>query len=204
KVLPTGRILVAEYQGQRVTERDRNGKVYWSIDLHDRPLTSYRLPNGNTFIATHSSTIEVTPERQTINLGYSDGRFLFCVQRLPNGRIVSIADPGLVQENEASTGRSLKTIRLGKEFSGWCGIEALTGGRYLTAFLHCGKVMEIDAAGKIIWECSIPGACSATRLANSHTIIADTMRMRLVEVDRSGKIVRQIATEGRPWKVRAN
>jgi HEAT repeat protein len=202
QLLPNGRILVAEYQGRIVTERDREGKIHWSKRVDESPIACRRLANGNTFIATHTMFMELAPDGQSVYLRYpGDGLFLFGVQRLSNGRIVYIANPGIIQEVEAATGKPLKTIHLGNVSGGWSGIEAVPGGCYLAAFLSSGKVLELDPAGKAIWEFTMPGACHATRLANGHTLVASTTRMKLVEVDRAGKIVRETRTEGRPWNV---
>jgi hypothetical protein len=205
QLLPNGRVLVAEYQGRVVTERDRDGKVYWSKKVEDSPIACRRLPSGNTFIATHNVLTEVMPDGEAVYYrSTSDGRFQFSAQRLMNGRIISLANPGIIQELEAATGKVLKTIRLGTPFGGWCGIETLPGGRYLVAVVNNGKVMELDPAGKVLWECTVSGAVYATRLPGGRTLVASTLRQRLVEVDRAGKIVNEIRTEGRPWKVRAN
>ena len=202
QLLPNGRVLVAEYQGRIVTERDRDGKIHWSKRLEEGPIACRRLANGNTFIATHGTLMELAPDGHVVYLRYpGDGLFLFSARRLSNGRIVYIANPGIIQEVEAATGKPLKTIRLGNVFGGWCGIEALAGGCYLAAFLSSGKVLELDPAGKTIWEFTMPGACHATRLANGHTLVASTTHMKLVEVDRAGKIIRETHTEGRPWNV---
>jgi hypothetical protein len=55
------------------------------------------------------------------------------------------------------------------------------------ALLNAGKVLEIDAAGKTLWECSVAGASHATRLPNGHTLITSMTNRRVVEVDREGR-----------------
>ena len=152
----------------------------------------------------HGALTEFGPDGRTLYLRYpGEGLFLFYAQRLTNGRIVFIANPGIIREIDTASGNELKTIRLGSEFGGWCGVETLNGGHYLVAFLNSGKVLEVDAAGKTVWECLIPGACHATRLADGSTVVANTTGMRLVTVDRSGRLRQEIRTEGRPWRVHA-
>src|SRR4051794_11933013 len=52
------RVLVAEYYGNRVTERDvATGKVVWQHEVTG-PLVAQRLPNGNTFVATDVELFE--------------------------------------------------------------------------------------------------------------------------------------------------
>jgi HEAT repeat protein len=202
QMLPGGRVLIAEYQGQRVTERDLQGKIHWSKQVQANPITCQRLANGNTFIATHQNVIEVTRDgREVYNRNLAGGQFLFAAQKLPNGRIICIANPGTVQECEASTGRIIRTFQLGNNLGGWCGIEGLRNGRYLVAVLNSGKVMELDETGKTRWECSVPGASFATRLPNGHTLVSSLMNRKVVEVDRTGKTVKEMSTDGQPWRV---
>src|SRR5439155_12957671 len=43
-------VLIAEYYGNRVTERDLKGKIVWEKDVIGAQVAQ-RLPNGNTFVA---------------------------------------------------------------------------------------------------------------------------------------------------------
>jgi hypothetical protein len=202
QVLPGGRVLVAEYQGQRVTERNLGGKVLWAKPLPSSPIACQRLANGNTFIATHHNLLEVTRDgREVFNRPPGPGLFLFGAQKLPNGHVICIANPGVIQELDPATGKVVKSIRLGRNFGGWCGLEVLPGGRFLVALFGAGKVLELDGTGRTVWECNVAGACHATRLPNGHTLVASMANQRLVEVDREGKAVRETSTDGRPWRV---
>src|SRR5262249_3705539 len=49
QVVDKDRVLVAEYHGNRVTERDFKGEIVWQRAF-DGPQMAQRLPNGNTFI----------------------------------------------------------------------------------------------------------------------------------------------------------
>ncbi|HEV3116513.1 MAG TPA: HEAT repeat domain-containing protein, partial [Gemmataceae bacterium] len=201
QILPGGRVLVAEYQGRCVTERDLQGHVTWSKRINGSPICCQRLANGNVFIATHNSLLEVTRDGKEIRSNAPvGGLFLFSAQKLANGHIVCMANPGLLKEFDAA-GKTVKSIQVGKNNGGWCGVEALPGGRYLVSLFGEGKVFEISADGKRAWQCSIIGASHATRLANGHTLIASMMNRRVVEVDREGKTIKETATDGRPWKV---
>ncbi len=58
-VLPGNRVLIAEYNSRRVTERDFKGKVLWQKQCPGNPANVQRLRNGNTFIATDQQILEV-------------------------------------------------------------------------------------------------------------------------------------------------
>src|SRR5947199_56621 len=60
QVLSNGRILVAELDGGRVTERDRAGKIVWQHAVAT-PIYVRRMPGGNTFISTNHACFIVTP-----------------------------------------------------------------------------------------------------------------------------------------------
>jgi hypothetical protein len=200
QVLPGGRVLIAEYQGRRVTERDLQGNILWSKRLNGSPIACQRLPNGNTFIATHNAFVEITRDGKEIPVRNPLALFLFSAQKLTNGHIVCMANPGVLHDIDAD-GKVVKTIRVGKNNGGWCGIEALPGGRFLITLFGSGQVLEVDGSGKKLWECVVSGACHATRLPNGHTLVASMMNHRIVEVDRDGKTVKETPTDGRPWRV---
>src|SRR5262249_110333 len=46
------RVLVAEFLGRKVSERDFAGKVIWEREVSDLPIACQRLPGGQTFVAT--------------------------------------------------------------------------------------------------------------------------------------------------------
>ncbi len=61
-----------------------------------------------------------------------------------------------------------------------------------TAFSSgCGanKVIEIDAAGKILWEVAAMDPTSVIRLPNGNTLVACCFGNALIEFDRAGKQV---------------
>ena len=45
-----------------------------------------------------------------------------------------------------------------------------------------GRVIEVDATGKIVWEAKVAGACGVARLPGGTTLVA--ANQRVVELDR--------------------
>src|SRR4029077_14214016 len=81
-MLRNGHVLIAEYEGRRVTERDLKGKILWSFSISGNPIACQRLNNGNTFIATHHSLLEVSPGGVLVyNHTPSKSIFLFGAQK---------------------------------------------------------------------------------------------------------------------------
>jgi hypothetical protein len=202
QVLPGGRVLVAENQGQRVTERDLQGHVLWEKRLTGQnPIACQRLPNGNTFIATYQGMMEVTRDgREVFSSQRAPGFFVFGAQRLRNGHTVYISGQGAVTELDAEQ-KELRTLHIPNN-GGWCAVEALPNGHFLVAFAGNNRVAELDLSGKSVWECTtVSTPCSATRLPNGNTLVASMGAQRVVEVDRAGKAVWSKPTGGRPFRV---
>ena len=201
-MLRNGHVIIAEYEGKRVSERDLKGNIVWSRAVEGNPIACQRLNNGNTFIATHHSLQEITPAgAEVYNHAPSKSVFLFGAQKQSNGHIVYIANPGIIEEFDPVKEKIVRSIRLGSDFGGWCSVELLPSGRFLIALFTEGKVQEVDAGGKILWEIRVKDACHATRLPNGNTLVASMIQKKVLEVDNTGKVVREHDTEGRPWRV---
>jgi hypothetical protein len=199
KILPGGRILVSEYDAKRVSERDLQGKILWTHPAEDGRYVE-RLPNGNTFIATTTRAFEVTPagrEVASISLGAADGTHLG-IHRKPNGNIVALSISGHLTEMDRR-GRVLRSIHL--PGGHWCGVHALPSNHYLAAELNQGRVLELDAAGKIVWQCNVASAVQAIRRPDGRTLICSYNGRRLVEVDRAGKVVWEKPGGSNVWRV---
>ncbi len=206
QVLPGGRVLIAEHHGRRVTERDLQGKIHWEQRLNNSPVTCQRLPNGNTFIATYGSLLEVTREgrqlysfdaNKLVPLGQSFP--IYGAQKLRNGRIVCISLQGKVVELDALTGKLLKAQQATQ---GECySVEGVPGGGWLVTNFREGKVLELDAQGQTVWHCAVPGVYHASRLSNGHTLVSNRASRRVAEIDRAGKTVwQQPLTSGNVWR----
>src|SRR5258708_36232312 len=58
-VLGNNRVLITEYSGRHVSERDFKGNILWQRqNLPGMPVNAQRLANGNTFIATNTELLE--------------------------------------------------------------------------------------------------------------------------------------------------
>ncbi|HZQ36136.1 MAG TPA: hypothetical protein VFD32_09405, partial [Dehalococcoidia bacterium] len=81
----------------------------------------------------------------------------------------------------------------------WASIEALPNGRFLVALGTSNKVVEIDANGKIHWQCDCQNAVFAARLRNGNTLVSNFEAKLLIEFDRNGKEVGRTQLSGRPF-----
>jgi HEAT repeat protein len=200
-VLPGNKVLIAEYYGNRVTERDLKGTVVWEQKVATYPIACQRLANGNTFVATYNNLIEVTHDHKEVyNHNRAGDGQIYSAQKLRNGHIVYITHVGKVVEFDPRKGKEVFSFNVGNP-GAWCGIEWLPNGRYLVTLMGTGKVMEMDRSGKSHGEFTVTGAHQTLRLPNGHTLVVCMNNKRLVEVDRLGKIIWEKAMAGRPWRV---
>ncbi len=197
QVLPGNRLLVAELNGNQVTERDRAGKVLWQHAVKT-PIACQRLANGQTFIATNHRVFLVARDgKEVTSYSPENGFFIHSVQRLRNGHVVMVSMEGTVREIDAAF-KEVCSVPLATK-GGWSGIEGVSGNRYLVVNNTEGKVYEVDRAGKVHWSYVRPGACYAARLPDGHTLVV-TNRDGLLEVDRNGKTVWSLAVPTSLWR----
>jgi HEAT repeat protein len=203
QALPGGRVLIAEYQGLRVSERDRNGKILWERKFDRFATTCQRLANGNTFVATYGEVAEVTPKNTVVYSHKTTPAWgeIYRAQKLRNGHILFLCSQNKVIEIDV-TGKSIREIKITGPASPYGGVELLANGHYLINLYGGNKVIEVDSDGKVHWEVNVQSPSSAQRLPNGHTLVSSMDAQKVVEFDRDKKEVWSQKTEGRPFRVR--
>jgi len=200
-VLPGNRVLIAEYNGRRITERDFHGKVLWSKEgLASQPVNVQRLRSGNTFIATDQQVLEVDRAgKEVYSINPPGG--VTAAYRTRGGAIVVLAQNGQCVLMD-TTGKQLKSFPSNRN-AGWTsGIDLLQNGRILITQPDRNKVSEYDREGKMILEVDAPAATTATGLPNGHVLVASHGAQRAFEVDRSGKVVWEYKATGNIFRAR--
>jgi hypothetical protein len=197
QLLPGDRVLVAEGNGMVVTERDREGKVLWRRRVNAYATSCRRLPNGNTFIGTYTELLEVTPDGKAVRT-FPRRASAYRVQRLGNGHLVFADGAGRIVELDAA-GQEVRSVPVPGGTGPWAGVEVLPNGRYLVALYTANKVLELDPAGTVCWQCTVNTPSSATRLPDGKTLISSMDARLMVEVDRAGKETWRRPTQGRPF-----
>lgn len=201
QMLPNGRVLVAENSANRITERDLTGKILWEYRTPGNPIVCQRLPNGNTFVATYNSVLEISyDQKQVYNVNRGPQFYIFSAHKMRNGQVVAMTAQGVIHVFDPVANKEIRTIKTGNN-GGWCSVEALPNGRYLVATMNSNQVREIDADGKSHWSIQLPGVFRATRLPNGNTLVASMTTKRVVEFDRNGAKRWEKTCEGRPWSV---
>lgn len=190
--LPGDRVLIAEHNAQKVTERDKTGKVLWQKEV-DMPLSAQRLPNGNTLIGTRQQLIEVDPKgKEVATYTRPGGELIMRVQRLRNGHTAMVTQLGVTRY--VLLDAAMKEIRgFGVDIRTSGGrIEVLPNGNVLSPENANNRVVEHDVNGRVVWEVAVDQPIAALRLPNGNTLVTSmNLTVGAVEVDRAGKIVWQ-------------
>jgi hypothetical protein len=189
QLLEDDRVLIAEYHGNRVTERNAKGEVVWQRAV-GTPLVAQRLANGNTFVATPFSLLEYDKNNQEVlNVQLAtDMQYIMKAMKLPNGEIACmLGDARIARFNAKGKELSSFPIPLGMRLFGGR-IHMLPSGRVLVPHNAENKVVEYDAKGKVVWELAFEQPIAATRLPNGNTLITSmNPQIGAVEVNRAGR-----------------
>jgi HEAT repeat protein len=201
QVLPGNRVLVAEYQASRVTERNHKGEVVWERKIAG-PLAAQRLANGNTFIASAYTMMEVDKnEKEVFTYVPPPGERILKAYKALDGNVVCLTGsqvnggPHHLRRLDSS-GKELGNfpVTLGTPLSGGR-IQLLPNGHILLPHNAENKVVEYDAGGTVVWEVKVEQPIAATRLSNGNTLVTSMNQLRAVEFDRKGNEV---------WEYRQN
>jgi HEAT repeat protein len=190
QALPNGLILLAESGARVVSERDTKGNVKWEKKLDVEPNGVRRLRNGNTFISSYGGVLELAPDGSTVyEFKLESGSN--AIRKHANGHVIYTAEAEVVEVDTA--GKRVRSVPLPKGGT-YVGLQDLPGDRFLAANSGNGKVFEVDATGKVLWEGTVPGACGVERLPGGNTLV--TANRKVVELDRDGKAVWEQNAEG--------
>jgi hypothetical protein len=187
--LPKDRVLVAEYRGNRVTERDSKGEVVWEHKFPE-PLVAQRLANGNTFLANQNGTVEVNAKGEKVaSYVPPNGALILRARKLPGGDLLLVTQLGTTQFVRVDR-FGKQTRRFGVEVATSGGrIDLTPAGNVLVPELNNNRVVERTMEGKQVRAYPVPTPVVALALPNGHVIITSNTRKRAVELDRSGKEV---------------
>ncbi len=201
-VLPGNRLLIAEFHGMRVSERNLKGEILWQREgLKGNPVNAQRLGNGNTFIATNQELLEVDRSGKTVwSRPYAGVEAAY---RSRDGVITCLDGAGQCVRL-ASDGKELKRFPSGRSSSsGWpSGIDVTAQGRIVISQHNENRLWEVDAEGKLLWQAPVPGIVTATRLPNGHVLVATGSNQLVTELDRAGKSVWEYKTGVQIWRAR--
>ncbi len=190
QMLPGERVLVAEHDLCRVTERNLQGEVLWEKKVSGNPIQVERLPSGNTFIVCRNQLLEVTRTgREVFTIARPAGD-LYTARKLRDGSIACLSNQGRCFRMDAR-GHEISGFRITNGLA-HLGNDLLPGGGALIPISWQNKITEYDREGKVVKQHTFTTPVSAQRLRTGGMLLVNQQwPPRLVELDRSGQIVRE-------------
>lgn len=147
KPLQGGTLLISDGPAGTVTEMDWNGNILWSITRLHWPSEAVRLENGNTLVADGTSRLKEFDSRGEPVQATQLKRWAAAVQRLSNGNTL-VGESGAVELLD-DTGKPIWS-RAG--FKRATSVQELPDGEILVCEPDGGRVVILDAKGRITWE----------------------------------------------------
>jgi hypothetical protein len=202
QVVGPDRILVAEYNGQRVTERNRKGDILWQKQLPGAwPFGVQRLRNGHTFVACQNKLVEVDRgghEVFSIDRPQND---VVMARKMRDGQIVMVSTHRTCVRMDTA-GKELKSFPLQMVWQ-HNGVDVLPNGHVLVPAQWVNRVTEYDAEGKIVFDAGVMQPTAACRMPNGHVLVAPQQwPSKIQELDASGKQVSEFATSTYVHRIR--
>ncbi len=189
-MLPGERVLIAEYNGRRVTERNHKGEILWQKALNTWPINAQRLPDGRTFIAARNLLLEVDRTGREVLSIARPASDVMNAWKTRAGQFVVVTNQGVCLRLDR-TGKEVKQFRLQGVAS--FGNDLLANGNVLIPLSWQNRVTEYDMDGKVVWDANVPQPLAATRLPNGNTlVVCQQWPPLIVELDRKGKKVAEI------------
>ncbi len=217
-VLANGNVLISQHNLAR--ELTREGKEVWVYPLsaENKELgTVVRLESGNTLVVERGARpqllevapdgsvvvrVPLQPETDNVHMQTRQAR------KLSNGNYLVPHLLAFAVKEYAPDGTVVNTFRTDLPELGGRAAEVwpftairLEDGNTLVTLTHGNRVVEFDAAGKVVWKLTndevggrFADPCGAQRLASGNTVICsygqkDPDKPKLFEVTRSGEVV---------------
>jgi outer membrane protein assembly factor BamB len=202
QIVGPGRVLVTEFHGQRVSERDFKGEVKWQQQVPGNPISAQRLANGNTFVVMQNSLHEYN--RKGEEVFNHQLPFIFRARKAKNGDIIYLTNSGQLVRLDGKTKQQLKSFQVGNPVNLFGGIEILANGHVVVPQFQTKQIVEYDANGKQVGNAiqvqEYP--TSVARLPNGHTLVASMNNQQVAEYDRTGRQVWLYNAGGSVFNVR--
>lgn len=193
-------VLIAEYTGMRVSERDFKGKVLW--EKRTQATNVQRLPNGNTFIATMREVMEIDRSgREVMRTNFGGRQNFIAAYKARDGEIVALTGQGTCLRMNAA-GKEIKSFPAGRDGAWTSGLDLVPDGRILISQPNMNRVQLFDRDGKVLWEKPAPGIVTASWLPNAHMLVSSYANQNVVELDRDGRTVWQHKSDHHVFRVR--
>jgi hypothetical protein len=197
QVLPGGRVLIAEYNGQRATERSYQGEVLWSKEVGVPLLFAQRLPGDSTFLAMRNRVVVLDAAGKEVFSHRRRRRDLVAARPCVGGGAVLLTDTGGCIFLDGQ-GKETGQFATGAQQVLGAGFDVLPNKRVLVPHYTDNKVVEYAPDGRVLWQAQVASPTSVQRLPGGHVLVASTTTREVKELDRGGQEVWKHATIASP------
>jgi HEAT repeat protein len=202
RMVGNNRVLIVEYDGRRVTERDLKGTVLWTFPpVNSSPLTAQRLRNGNTMVVTQGEIIEVDREKKEVyRLSFQNkGQNLNFAYKLANGEMVCLTNQGRCLRLDPQ-GKELKSFQY-PSGGGVGAADVDVKGRIIAAYNN-SSVQAMDADGKVLFTVNSPNATTVSWLPNGNFLVTSFQTTNVIEMNPQGRVVWEHRDTFNHWHAR--
>jgi hypothetical protein len=204
QVVAENRVLLAEFQMQRISERDFKGNVLWEKQVGGNPISVQRLPNGNTFVVKNNGMSEFNRKGEEV-YSYVHQQFnLVRGKKLRNGEVAFIVNQGQGMYTRLdSKNQVIKSFNVNPVNSIFGSMDVLPNGNVLVPDWQRQRVVEYDKDGKelkSINNVQWPLACH--RLPNGNTLVTTQNPGRVIEFNANGTEVMSFQADGQVFNAR--
>lgn len=183
-VLPGNRVLVAEQNPPRVTERNLKGEILWTANVPFWPMQAERLSNGQTFVVCRNMLLTLDRAGRQVSKIDRPANDIMAARRMSNGQIVLVTSGRQIVRLDRG-GKELKSVPMTNLYMNM--YEILKNGNVLGALTWNNLVIEYSAEGKEVWRATVNQPMHAIRLANGNTLVASqNWPARVYELDKKG------------------
>jgi HEAT repeat protein len=196
------RILVAEFQANQVTIRDKKGTVVKDFRVAGNPIGAQRLPNGNIFVVMQNRLVEYNPEGTEVFTHNRPNHDVFRAKKLANGEVAYITNSGMYQRIDGKTQALRKSFQVAPIPVLFGSIDVLPNGNLVVPDFQQNRVVEYNSEGKQIAQFNVQWPNSATRLPNGNTLVASQNTRKVIEFNRGGQVVWQFDSDGMVFNAR--
>jgi len=201
QIIGPDRVLVAEYQGGRVSIRDFKGNAKWELGVNGNPIGVQRLPNGNIFVVMQNRLTEYDPKGKEVFT--FQGPLMFRARKLPNDEIIFITNAGQLVRMEAKTQKQIKNFGVGNLASLFGNVDIMPNGNILVPQFQNNQVVEFDKDGKQVGNAvSVNFPNSVVRLSNGNLLVGSLNNRAVTEFDRNGRVVWSHQSDGMVFNAR--
>jgi hypothetical protein len=177
------RVLIAEYQKNRITERDvLKGEVKWEHPCGGAPIQVQRLPNGHTFIATQARLMEIDRDKRELWAIQRPNPDIVRARMLPSGEVAFITNSGSYIRQDGRTQQVKQQAQVSAIGIVYGSMEILPNGNILVPLYSQHRVVEYTPTGNQVGNpLTINYPSSVVRLPSGNNLVASYQTRKIVE-----------------------